>query len=81
MSKKFKVIHNHEGCIGCGACAAVAEEYWEMVGDKAHLKGSTMIDGKEVRILDKGYEENDEACQVCPVEVISLEEVDDHSNH
>jgi len=72
---KFKVIHDHEGCIGCGACAAVAEEYWEMIGDKAHLKESKMIDGNEVRILDKDFEMNEEAMQVCPVEVIHIKEM------
>ena len=39
----MKVIHEIEKCIGCGACAAVCADYWEMKDGKAHLKGSKAV--------------------------------------
>ena len=31
-------------CIGCGACAAVCPDNWEMEGDKAHCKDTDPAD-------------------------------------
>ena len=38
----FKIDHDRPNCIGCGACAAVAPEFWEMsaVDGKSDVKGS-----------------------------------------
>ena len=39
-----RIIHEREKCIGCGACAAVCPEFWEMKGDgKSHLKKSSKV--------------------------------------
>ncbi len=74
---KFKIFHDKPNCIGCGACAAVAEEYWEMIGDKSHLRGSTETsEGKEELILEKDFEMNEEAAMVCPVEVITIKKIE-----
>ena len=27
---KYKIIHDKQNCISCGACAAIAPELWEM---------------------------------------------------
>jgi ferredoxin len=60
---KFKIVQDHEACIGCGACASVCDN-WEMGDDgKSHPK-KTEID-------DKGC--NDEAANVCPVGCIKIE--------
>ena len=41
-----KIIQNYEGCIGCGSCAAVCQDFWDMDYEKgkAILKG-----GKKTR--------------------------------
>lgn len=36
-----KIIHDRKICIGCGACAAVCPDFWEMADDgKSDLKGA-----------------------------------------
>ena len=69
------VRYEKEKCIGCGACAAVAPEFWDMEGEKSVLKGS-----KEVKpdiflhdIKDSEFEINQDAADSCPVECIHLE--------
>jgi len=72
---KNVVIHNKKDCISCGACAAIAPEYWLMDDEgMAHLKGSKEagdhweldIDTEEARAI------NQEAADVCPVQIISI---------
>jgi ferredoxin len=73
-----KVIHDIVKCIGCGACAAVCPEFWEM-GDegKSILKGSKPIkEGgeavkSELKVKDVGC--NKEAADSCPVDAIIIE--------
>jgi len=48
-----------EKCIGCGTCAAVCEEVFEMDGDKAKVK-----EQKDVPCVK-------EAIDTCPVDAIS----------
>lgn len=73
----YKIIHFKKDCIGCGACAAVAPDYWQMEEDGlAHLKNSKQIDENRWE-LDIPTEEakaiNQEAVDVCPVNVIKIE--------
>ena len=72
---KYKVVHNREDCIGCGACVSVCPDFWSMGDDKkSDLKGAKEEDGKFVLELDEpGC--NKEAAAGCPVGVISVEEV------
>lgn len=71
----YKIEHDKPNCIGCGACAAVAPQFWEMEGDKSHLKGSEpMGDGEQRTIEDKDEKANMEAAQSCPVNVIHLKD-------
>ncbi|MBT6367807.1 ferredoxin [Candidatus Woesearchaeota archaeon] len=74
---KYVVIHKKKECISCGACAAVAPDYWEMDDEgMAHLKKSVEsndlwtlgIDTEEARVI------NQEAADVCPVDIISVKE-------
>lgn len=69
-----RVEHDKETCIGCGACVAVAEKFWDMDGAKSHLKGSKK-DGK-VEVLEVSSEEdvklNEDAAEVCPVDCIKV---------
>jgi len=42
---KYKIIHDREACIGCGACASVCPKYWEMDSDgKSNIIGSEKSD-------------------------------------
>ncbi|MFH1663283.1 MAG: ferredoxin [archaeon] len=58
----IKIIHDIEICIGCGACAAVCPENWEMNGDKSKPK--------KTELSEAGC--NREAEQSCPVNCIHL---------
>ncbi len=74
---KFKVIHHKKDCISCGACAAIAPKYWEMDEEGlAQLKGATQKEDhweKEFSTFE-AKAENQEAEQVCPVQIIKVEE-------
>jgi ferredoxin len=75
--EKHKVQHFKEECIGCGACAAVSPDFWEMDDEgMANLKGSkNKGDHWEIVIeseVDKAT--NEEAADVCPVSIIKLKE-------
>jgi len=73
---KHKIIHVKKDCIGCGACAAVAPDFWQMDEEgMAQLKGASEkngnweldIDTEEARAI------NQEAVEVCPVDIIKIE--------
>ncbi len=76
----YQIKHDRPNCIGCGACAAVAPDYWEMspVDGKSNLKGSIHIklesgeDGEQKDIGQAQYTPNKEAADSCPVNVIHL---------
>jgi ferredoxin len=63
---KYKIEHDAPGCIGCGACAAICPEFWEMEGAKVKpLK--TEFDEKDLGC-------NKEAAESCPVRVIKIKD-------
>lgn len=76
----YKIDHDRPNCIGCGACAAVAPEFWEMSAfdGKSDIKGGQCEEngGEVVRetldIDDNHYIKNKEAADCCPVNVIHL---------
>lgn len=71
---KFVIEHDRENCIGCGACAAICPDMWEMTSDGK----SSIIGGKKTK--DGEMLETDdvkcslEAAQSCPVNVIHIKE-------
>lgn len=79
MAKKYIVLHRKDGCIGCGSCAAVCEEYWEMQDDGlAHLKGSTLKKNSKGDVY--ALELDDPGCamdaaDICPAQVIQVQAV------
>jgi len=76
---KFKIIHEVEKCIGCGACAAINSEHWYMEGEKSHLHNSTK-EGEEEHLElegEKNLEVNKEAAYVCPADCIHVKEKED----
>jgi len=69
---KYKVKVDKETCIGCGACASLCPDYFEIGEDgKAQLKGGKV----EVEVEELGC--ISEAKDSCPVNAISVEEVKD----
>ena len=73
-----KVIHNVEGCIGCGSCAAVCPKFWDMNYEamKAVLKGGKKNEQTGEFEIEVGGDEdlkcNQEAAEVCPTLVIKI---------
>jgi len=73
--KKYKMEHNRPECIGCGACAAVAPDFWEMNDDGKSdiVNAKDREDGwQEMDLEEKDFEQNKEAAESCPVNVIHL---------
>ncbi|MCD6547006.1 MAG: ferredoxin [Nanoarchaeota archaeon] len=68
-----KIIHEREKCVGCGFCASICPEHWEMSDDgKSTLKGSKKVnDHYEKEVEDVGC--NEEAAKHCPVNAIHIE--------
>ncbi len=71
-----RVKHFKKDCISCGACAAINPEFWEMDAEGlAELKGSSdKGDHQELEIDEKDRESNQEAADVCPVNIIHIED-------
>ncbi len=80
---KYTIHHYKEQCISCGACAAITPDFWEMdETGLAELKGSVVkgdhseldIETEEVRAM------NQEAADVCPVNIIHVKEKEEKKN-
>ncbi len=72
---KHTIIHRKAECISCGACAAICPDFWEMDEEgMAHLKGSQKKDEHWERVIatEEDRAKNQEAADVCPVQIISL---------
>ena len=80
MGKTYKLLHDRENCIGCGACAVIAPDFWEMNDDgKSDIIGGATREDKwqEKVIKQKDFDINLEAAESCPVEVIHIEDEED----
>ena len=71
---KPKVVHEIKECIGCGACAAIAPDFWELDDEnKARLKGGKAKDSvSEREIEEKDLQANKDAAEACPVNAIKV---------
>lgn len=67
----MKVIVNQEACVGCGACAAVAEDLFEINDSgQSTVKADVAPDG----VVPKGKEEEaNDAVNSCPTGAITAE--------
>ena len=88
MSKKYKIVHDRDICIGCSACASVCPKHWFMEDDGKssiynHTKtgnGEEEILGTNENPLTEDFEGNMDAAESCPVNCIHIYEVDDDGN-
>lgn len=86
MSKKYRIIHDRDICIGCSACASVCPKHWIMENDgKSSIIGHTKSGNGEEELLgsvekplEEDYESNLEAAESCPVNCIHLNEIKDN---
>ena len=61
---KIKITQDYDACIGCGACAAICPDNWEMKDGKAVPR--------ETELEECGC--NQQAADSCPVGCIKVEE-------
>lgn len=72
---KHVVLHFKKDCISCGACAAIAPEFWEMDEEGlANLRGSKDVNShQELEICtEEARAMNQEAANCCPVNIIHI---------
>lgn len=78
---KYRIVYDKPTCIGAASCVAVAPKFWELVGDKAELIGSTYNEQtKKYELIVETPEDlqlNQDAEQVCPVAAIKVEKIED----
>jgi ferredoxin len=76
----MKITHLRKDCISCGACAAIAPDFWTMDEEDSlsRLKGSVKHgDFFELEISDEdAITMNKEASEVCPVDIIKVVDED-----
>ncbi len=71
----FKIIHHKQDCISCGACAAIAPEFWLMDEQGlAHLKEAVPVNSHWERSImtEEERASNQEAAECCPVNIIKV---------
>lgn len=64
---KYKITQEHEKCIGCGACAAVCDN-WVMASDNKAKP-------KKTQITEKEYKCNKGAADSCPIGIIKIKKI------
>lgn len=64
----MKANVNKDLCVGCGTCAAIAPDVFEIAADgKAQVKNNGVVADNQVELLDR-------AISMCPTGAISKEE-------
>ena len=62
---KYKIEHDRDGCIGCGACEMNCPDNWKMADDGKSKP-------KKTEISEEEFECNKKAADECPVNVIHI---------
>ena len=79
---KYKIVYDRNNCIGSFACVVVAPKFWGVNEDnRADLKAGIL--NKETGFYELIVEAEDykialESAEVCPVNVIMIEEIGDN---
>lgn len=75
--KFYTIVHDRGDCIGCGSCEYEAPQTWEL----SSMDGlSQLKNGKQkgtcfqAEIDEMDLEDNQRACENCPVRIISIHE-------
>jgi len=74
ISVEAKILHERKKCIGCGACVALAPEFWRMSSDNKATLLKNKIESK------KDFDINKQAEMACPVNCIHVVEEKTKSN-
>jgi len=61
----YKIEHDRENCIGCGACEGTCPDNWMM-------KDDSKASPKKTEISEEELESNQQAASGCPVNVIHI---------
>lgn len=62
-----KVCVNQDACIGCGACVALAGEYFEFDNNGLSTAKTEVVDDKDIELVK-------DAASSCPVDAIEVKE-------
>ena len=76
----FLLEQDKLNCIGCGACVAVAPDFWvfDNDGKVSIIDGKVRDDGWLEKIIEKkDVKQNVEAAESCPVNIIHLKSLKD----
>ena len=70
----YKLQHDRPNCIGCGACEAIAGDFFEMKDDgKVVVKGGKKSgENYELDFEEKDFKTIKDAADSCPVNVIHI---------
>jgi len=69
----MKIIHEREKCIGCGLCASLCPDFWQMADDgKSQLLGSKENAKGNFELETDAVACNQEAADNCPVQCIQV---------
>ncbi len=71
-----KIIHDRKNCIGCGSCASMCSQLFEMNKEDglADLKNSEIV-GDHFELVIEDVACGADAAMICPVKVIRVEEI------
>ncbi|MBI2564638.1 ferredoxin [Candidatus Woesearchaeota archaeon] len=76
QKKRYRIIYDREGCIGAGACEVAAPKFWKIEDNGiATIIAPNAIKTEteeELEITEEELQENLDAAQACPVQVIKI---------
>lgn len=76
-TKKIKISHQRNKCIGCGSCVSYAPNCWKMNTEdgQADLIGGKQKGDVIVAEIDADeLEQNKKAAKACPMQIIKISE-------